>query len=257
VKRDRIAAQLYTLRDHLKSPEQIAKAVRRIRKIGYRAVQLAGLCPIESAELARILEGEGVACCATHENAATILDHPEAIAEKLQILGCTYVAYPYPVGISSWTARTVRALAKRLESAGRVLHQSGRILTYHNHEVEFFTVKGRTVLEMIYEETSGEYVQGELDTHWIQAGGANPVSWCRKLTGRLPLIHLQDYAVANDGHRRFAAVGSGNLEWDQIIPEAEASGCQWYVVEQAGDWIDNDPFMSLKRSLEFLTTNFA
>ena len=255
MKIDKIAAQLYTLRDHLKSRQQVAKTLRQLRKTGYTAVQLAGMCPIETEELARILEGEGLFCCATHENADTILDHPEAIAEKLHILGCTYVAFPYPVGVETWDMRSIRALAKRLDAAGRVLLQSGKVLTYHNHEVEFFRVKGKTVLERIYDETEPELVQGELDTHWVQAGGGNPTSWCRRLSGRLPLIHLQDYAVAEDGHRRFAEVGTGNLEWESIIPAADQAGCQWFVVEQAGDWEDNDPFRSLRRSLEYLRDN--
>jgi sugar phosphate isomerase/epimerase len=257
MKSDKIAAQLYTLRDHLKSPEQVVKTLRHLRRIGYTAVQLAGLCPIETAELARILSGEGLFCCATHENSATILDHPEAIAEKLHILGCTYAAYPYPVGVDTWNMRSIRTLASRLESAGRILLQAGKVLTYHNHEIEFARIKGKTVLERIYDETRPELLHGELDTHWIQAGGGNPTSWCRRLSGRLPLIHLQDYVVANDGHRRFSEVGSGNLEWESIIPAADEAGCQWYVVEQAGDWVDNDPFKSLKISLEFLRPAFA
>jgi sugar phosphate isomerase/epimerase len=232
MKREKIAAQLYTLRDHLKSPAQIVKTLRQVRKIGYQAVQLAGLCQIDSSELARILDGEGLVCCATHENSATILEHPEAIAEKLHLLGCTYVAYPYPSEIDTWTLRTLRSLTRRLESAGKVLLESGKVLTYHNHEVEFYRIKGRTILEQIYDSTHPELLQGEIDTHWVQAGGGCPVAWCRRLSGRLPLVHLQDYAVASDGHRRF-------------------------VVEQAGDWVDNDPFRSLSVSLRYLVDHFV
>jgi sugar phosphate isomerase/epimerase len=167
------------------------------------------------------------------------------------------VAYPFPLGITTWNLRSIRTLTRRLEASGQILHESGRILTYHNHEIEFFKVKGEIVLDRIFNETRPDLLQGELDTHWIQAGGGNPTEWCRKLAGRLPLVHLQDYAVAADGRRRFAALGTGNLEWETIIPEAERSGCQWYVVEQAGDWIDNDPFRSLKISLDYLVDHYV
>ena len=33
---------------------------------------------------------------------------------------------------------------------------------------------------------------------------------------------------------------------------ADESGCTWYIVEQDGDWLDNDPFKSLKRSYQFI-----
>ena len=43
-----VAAQLYTLRDHLKTPVKIAKTLRRVRAMGYPAVQISGLGPIPS-----------------------------------------------------------------------------------------------------------------------------------------------------------------------------------------------------------------
>ena len=42
-----------------------------------------------------------------------------------------------------------------------------------------------------------------------------------------------------------------------ILKAAEESGCNWYVVEQDGDWVDNDPFKSLKRSYQYIKDNLA
>lgn len=254
---DKVAAQLYTLRDHLKTPAQISSTLRKVRKIGFRAVEVAGLGPIDTSELARMLDSEGLLCCSTHENSETILDSPDAVVEKLNILGCTYTAYPYPANQDFTTLKNVKAFAKRLETAGRTMHEAGKVLAYHNHDIEFVRIKGQTVLEIIFEETNPQFVKAEPDVHWIQAAGANPVSWCRKLSGRMPVLHLKDYAVTPDRKRVFAEVGSGNLEWPKIIAAAEASGCNWYVVEQDGDWVDNDPFKSLRRSFQFIRESLA
>lgn len=252
MKLDQVAAQLYTLRDHLKTPDQIRSTLRKVRKMGYRAVQASGLGPIDTGELARILDGEGLICCSTHENSATILDNPEAVAEKLNTLGCTYTAYPYPADVDLSTLRAVRAFAKQLGNAGRVLHESGKVLTYHNHDIEFFRIKDSPILEIIYNETDPQYLQAELDTHWVQAGGASPAGWCRKLKGRLPTLHMKDFTVTADKKRVFAEIGAGNMDWPEIIQAAEDSGCTWFIVEQDGDWVDNDPFKSLKRSHQFI-----
>jgi sugar phosphate isomerase/epimerase len=254
---DQVAAQLYTLRDHLKTPDQIISTLKKVRKIGYRAVQVSGMGPIDTGELARILDGEGLICCSTHENSATMLDNPEAVCEKLNALGCTYTAYPYPADVDLSTFRAVRAFAKRLNYAGKVLHEGGKVLTYHNHDIEFVRMRDTPILEIIFNETDPQYLQAELDTHWVQAGGASPVDWCRKLNGRLPTLHIKDFAVTAERKRVFAEIGSGNLDWPKIIDAAEESGCTWFIVEQDGQWLDNDPFKSLKSSYQFIKDRLA
>jgi sugar phosphate isomerase/epimerase len=252
MKIEQVAAQLYTLRDHLKTPSQVSASLKKVRKIGYQAVQVSGLGPIDPAELRKILDGEGLVCCSTHENSATILDNPETVVATLNILGCTYTAYPYPSNADLTSVKGVKDFVRRLNNAGRVLKENGKVLTYHNHDIEFTRLKGRTVLEIIYDETDPELLKGELDTHWVQTGGGSTVAWCRRLAGRLPLLHLKDFALTSDRKRVFAEIGSGNMNWEDIIPAAEEAGCRWFIVEQDGDWVDNDPFKSLKASFRYI-----
>ena len=55
-----IAAQLYTLREFLKTPADMARTLKRVKKIGYDAAQISGVGPIEPAELRRIMLDAGV-----------------------------------------------------------------------------------------------------------------------------------------------------------------------------------------------------
>ena len=55
-----LAAQLFTCRDILKTPAEIAATLRRVRAVGYQAVQVSGMAPIAEDELLRILDGEGL-----------------------------------------------------------------------------------------------------------------------------------------------------------------------------------------------------
>ena len=59
-KQVQIAAQLYTLRDFLKTPADIADAMPRVRKAGYATAQISGVGPIDPAELRRIMLDAGV-----------------------------------------------------------------------------------------------------------------------------------------------------------------------------------------------------
>ena len=253
-----VAAQLYTLRDHLKTPLEIAKTLRRVKAMGYPAVQVSGMGPIPEKELVKILDGEGLVCCATHEDSKSILAEPERIVDRLHQLNCTYTAYPWPADIKFEEPGAVAALAKALDHAGAVLRAAGQVLTYHNHDIEFkHKVGNQSALEFIYANTSPENLQGEPDTFWIKVGGDDPVAWCQKLRNRLPLLHMKDGKPGPEGKLVFAEIGSGILPWPEIIAESETSGCQWFIVEQDSGWLNDDPFASLETSLHFITTHLV
>jgi len=253
MKQNQLAAQLYTIREFIKTPSEIAASLAKIKGIGYDAVQVSGMGPIPEEELARILEGEGLSCCATHEPGDMILNHPEAVAERLARLDCRFTAYPFPSGITFHSPKEVSSLARRLERAGSILNESGVTLTYHNHHIEFRRLGGKTILERLYEETDPLFLKAEIDTYWVQYGGQDPAAWCRKLEGRLPLLHLKDYAINTSNEIEFAEVGGGNLDWPEIITAAEKAGCLWFIVEQ--DVCPGDPFDSLSKSLQYIKEN--
>lgn len=250
MKINQIAAQLYTVRDYLKTPADVAVSLKKIRQIGYEAVQVSGMGPIDEAELNRILAGEGLICCATHEDGNKILNETEVIIERLQKLNCRYTAYPWPAGVDFSTLQNVLDLTAKLDAAGKKMRKAGQVLTYHNHGIELMHVDGKPALDWIYEKSNKKNLQGEIDTFWIQNGGADPVAWCKKLKNRLPLIHLKDYTVME--HKpSFAAVGQGNLNMPAIVKAAEKAGCEWFIVEQ-DDCYGRDPFDNLAISYAYL-----
>jgi sugar phosphate isomerase/epimerase len=255
MKIDQIGAQLYTCRDLLKTPKDIAATLRRVREVGYRAVQLSGLGPIPEDELNAILDGEGLVCCATHEPSQEILDDPQAVIGRLQKLRCNLTAYPYPAGTDLGDEQAVSTLIRRLDAAGAALAAAGITLCYHNHSLEFRKLGGRIILERIYEETDPAHLQGEPDTYWIQHGGGDNVAWCERLAGRLPVIHLKDYTIDSENNPAYCEVGLGNLHFGNILAAAERAGCQWYVVEQ--DVCPGDPVESLAVSFRHLAENFC
>ena len=252
MKASQLAAQLYSVRDYLKTPADIATSLQKIRAIGYQAVQVSGMGPIPEADLVKLCRDNGLTICATHEPSDQILTNPQAIVDRLQKLNCRITAYPYPGGVKFDSVASVKELCRRLNAAGKVLHEAGQVLCYHNHHTEFQRVAGQPALEIIYAETDPQYLQGEPDTYWVQFGGGDPVAWCTRLKGRLPIIHLKDYMVQPDNKVTYTEIGNGNLDWKKIIAAADAAGCQWFAVEQ--DECPGDPFESLRQSCAYLQT---
>lgn len=255
MKIQQVAAQLYTLRNFCKTPEDIAASLSKVAAIGYRAVQASGLGPIEESELVRLCQKNGLTLCATHEGGAQILEQPEKVVERLRKLGCKYTAYPFPGGIDFASEESVAGLIARLDRAGRVLADAGQVLCYHNHHHEFRRLNGRVLLERIYAETNPRYVQGEIDTYWVQYGGGDPVAWCQRLANRLPLLHLKDFRINRESAIEFAEIGHGNLNFPAIVAAAEAAGCEWFIVEQ--DTCPGDPFDSLRLSFEYIQAHLV
>ena len=249
-----LAVQLYTLRDHCKTAADLAATAKKVRAIGYQAVQVSGVGPIPEAEIVAILRGEGLTLCATHESGQNILDNTQMVIDRLHALGTQLTAYPYPNGIDLSDGEQVNTLIRKLDIAGAKLREAGLTLGYHNHSLEFYRPGGgSSVLDRIYAETSPHNLVSELDTYWVQCGGGSPVEWVRRMSGRIPFIHLKDYRVDAHGTGSYAEIGAGQLPFAQIIAEAEAGGCKWFIVEQ--DTCPADPFDSLRQSFDYIKTH--
>jgi sugar phosphate isomerase/epimerase len=201
------------------------------------------------------MQGEGLKICATHEPSNQVLDEPQKVVERLQRLDCKLTAYPYPADIDFTNREHVETLVRKLDSSGAVLREAGMQLGYHNHGIEFVKFEGAPVLEYIYANTAPENLVGEIDTYWIHYGGGDVVEWVKKLRGRQPFIHLKDYGFTPENAPTWCEIGAGTLPFDRIIAEAEAGGCEWFIVEQ--DTCPGDPIDSLKQSFDYIKANLV
>lgn len=249
-----IALQLYTLRDHCRTRDAFVATCRRVAEIGYQAVQVSGIdrAILPERELAAVCRDHALTICASHEASDEILARPDAVVRRLRDLGCKFTAYPFPRDIDFSSETAVRQLIAQLEAAGKVLHDAGLVLAYHNHQIEFRRLDGRIILERIFAETTPHHLMAELDTYWVQYGGGNPTAWCRRLAGRLPLIHLKDLRINAENQIEFAEVGAGNLDIPEIIGAADEAGCEWFIVEQ--DQCPGDAFASVEQSFRYLVS---
>lgn len=248
-----IAAQLYTVRDLCPTLSATAEVLKKIAAAGYTAVEVAGIGPFETAELADVIRDAGLRVCAFHDHPATVLEEPEKMAEQAALLGCQHVVYSSPFGFDLGKAEDVDKMVRQLAAAGPLYRVAGQTLCYHHHSLEFARYGQGTVLEKIVASVPAEDLSIELDTYWIQHGGGIPAEWCARLAGRVPLLHLKDFGSVK-GVPTMMEVGRGNLDWKAIIASAGQAGCSWFIVEQ--DICLGDPVESLRVSLDYLRSSF-
>jgi sugar phosphate isomerase/epimerase len=245
----KIALQLWTLRDHLQTEADVARTFARVRDLGYEHVELGGLVRMPPLQVKALAAAAGLGIVATHEDARELIAEPRKVADRLSELGCRFAVYPQP---HRPLARLddVFELADDLSRSGELLRSRGQLLTYHNHALEFRKLAGKAILDWLYERTDPVMLHGELDTYSVQAGGGDPAGYCARLSGRLPLLHLTDYGIDGDNQPTMAALGEGNLNFPVILREADAAGCEWFIVEQERG--ASDPFEAIAVSLRYL-----
>lgn len=245
----RIAAQMYTIRQSLQKPADIAASCKKLADIGYRAVQASGLGPVEPKQLKSIFDDAGLACVITHIGYDQCTEQTQKVIEDLQILNCPATAIGAMPG-KFRSVEGVKTFAAAMEKAGAAMKAAGIALGYHNHSFEFEKIGGKLLMDRIFEATSREHVFAEIDTYWVHHGGGDPSAWIRRFAGNLPVVHYKDYGILN-GQVVMLEVGEGNLDWDAINAACQDAGVEYAAVEQ-DECNGRDPFESLAISFRNL-----
>jgi sugar phosphate isomerase/epimerase len=244
----KLAAQLYSVRHATKTPADIATTLKKIRDIGYQAVQLSGLGPIDIKELKAILDDNELIVCATHTSYDRMRDELDVVMDEHRLLGCPHLAIG-GMPLAYRNGEGYHRFAKEASEVARRAAAAGFTWSYHNHSFELEKFDGKTGLSILFDESDPSVFLSELDTYWVQHGGADPAQWISDLNGRIKLLHLKDMVIGQ-GKQLMAEVGEGNLNWPAILAAAAKSGVEWYIVEQ--DECQRDPFESLAISLRNL-----
>ena len=242
-----IGAQMYTTRESCQTLDGFADTLTKIADIGYPVVQVSGTCPFEAEWLKAQLARTGLRCVLTHTPPARLLDDTQNVIRDHDVFGCPNV------GLGYWSFdpdsdMTYDCFIRTFPPAAQRLRAGGKYFMFHNHDGEFRRLPdGRTVLEHLAEDIPADLMGFTVDTFWVQAGGGDPAQWLERLSGRIPCIHLKDYAFG----RKMAVLGEGNINFDRVFEKAEAGGTEYMLVEQ-DDCSGEDPFECLRRSFRYL-----
>ena len=247
----RIGAQLYTVRDYMKTIEDFEQTCCRIHDIGYQVVQISGT-NLKADEMKTVLDRYRLEVVTTHRGFEGFLDNLDEIIAYNQTLGCKLCG----IGSMPWEIRAnpqaVNQFMKDADRISKELKQAGMLFGYHHHSFEFAKLDGVRVMDRLIHETDPEAFFFIVDTYWLQVGGVNPADFISELGKRAMAIHFKDLRInpEKDFSQEMAEVGEGNLDWDSIISACRKAETKWALVEQ--DTCPGDPFESLKISYDYL-----
>ena len=237
------------------------ETLRKVNAIGYNAVEVSQIAMTADnvAELDRAQHELGVDIAALSVAMETpkgmpadsLKDHFDKIvgdAKRLDTKLLRIGMLPFPAMKS---IHAVVDFAKQANEYAERLQEQGIGLYYHNHHIEFAKFDGQYMLDIIAGNSPAMGL--EIDVHWVQRGGLDPVRTLEKYAGRTAMVHLKDYRIGELPESsfglleagdvtgfmadfknvvQFAEVGEGNLDFPAIIPAAQAAGAQYLLVEQ-------------------------
>lgn len=237
------------------------ETLRKVSNIGYNAVEISQIpmTPENVAELDRSRSELGMDIAALSvametprgrpgdslaEHFDKIVDDAKRLDSKLLRIGMLPFPAMKSIGAVIDFAKQANEYAERLQDQGLGLY-------YHNHHIEFAKFDGKYMLDIIAENSPAMGM--EIDVHWVQRGGLDPVRTLEKYAGRTAMVHLKDYRIGELPESafglldsgdiagfmtefknvvQFAEVGEGNLDFPSIITASEAAGVQYMLVEQ-------------------------
>ncbi|QCB95697.1 sugar phosphate isomerase/epimerase [Arthrobacter sp. PAMC25564] len=237
------------------------ETLRKVSAIGYNAVEISQI-PMTAenvAELDRSRTELGMDIAALSvamempkgRPGDSLKDHFDKIVDDAKRLDSRLLRIgmlPFPAMKS---IEAVIDFAKEANGYAERLSEHGIGLYYHNHHIEFAKFDGKYMLDIIAENSPAMGM--EIDVHWVQRGGLDPVRTIGKYAGRTAMVHLKDYRIgelpeaafgmletgdlpgfmqAFKNVVQFAEVGEGNLDFPSIIDAAQAAGAQYLLVEQ-------------------------
>jgi sugar phosphate isomerase/epimerase len=208
-----IGVQLYTVRDEMK--KDVAATLAHVAKIGYKEVELAGLFDKTPAEFKKLLDDNGLRAPSAHMGIGT----PDEWAKSLdaaKTLGCEYVTVPWIDEKQRQSIDDYKKIAEGFNKAAEQANAAGLLFAYHNHDFELKPMGGEVPLDVIYASTDPKLVNFEMDIYWMVHGGADPLAFLKKHSGRIVMVHAKDATAAPD--HKMVDVGKGTIPFKKILP---------------------------------------
>ncbi|MDO1445084.1 sugar phosphate isomerase/epimerase [Rhodocytophaga aerolata] len=260
-----VGLQLYSVKDVIEG--DLKGILQQLATIGYKEVEsypgqkghYFGYTP---EEFKTMLSDMGLTLVSSHFGSgsrdgkkvdtwqqATLLQNFEALVEQAAKTGQKYLTCS---SISEGLHKTqddLKRTAELFNKAGESCKKAGMQFAYHNHAFEFEKVGNAVKLDYLIENTDPENVKYELDLFWVVAGGQDPIAYLNRYPNRFPLGHVKDMDKADK--TKNTEIGSGSINYQQILDVAKEKGMQHFFVEQES--FTRPSMESMKMNYDYLS----
>lgn len=259
-----VGMQLYCVRDAMRK-EPLA-TLKQLAAMGYKHVEHAnyvsgkfyGYTP---KEFKTILNDLGMTMPSGHT--VLRLDHWDArtndftdvwkqTVEDAAFMGQQYVISP---SIDMNVRTSYDALMKQLNyfnRSGELCKKHGMLFGYHNHDFEFSeSHNGKSLYDIILDETDADLVMQQLDTGNLFNGGAIAADVIGKYPSRFKSIHVKDVVLRAGDAKYYEStiLGKGVAQIQKILGTIKAQGTNPQLIIEQEAYQGIDPLVCMKENL--------
>ena len=222
--------QLYTLRDVL--PKDPAGVLKQVAALGYKQVEgyeggKGMFWGMSAAEFKKYMDDLGMSFITSHCD--TTNDFEKKAADAASI-GMKYLIYPYEGG--NKTIDDYKKFADTFNKNGEICKKNGIKFAFHNHHFTFVPLEGQMAQDILLKNTDPALVDFEMDMYWVVTAGQDPLTWMEKYPNRFKLCHVKDRTKNATENADTCTLGTGSIDYTQILPKAKKLGMEYFIVEQ-------------------------
>lgn len=247
----KLGAQFYSIRDNTTTPEDLYKAFKAIKEIGYEIAQMSAICDIDPELLKSYSEELGLKITCTHSPFDRIVNDTDKLIEEHKIYGCPTIglgAMP-----EEFRGEGVYKFIEILKEPIAKIKAAGLNFAYHNHAFEFETVDGRLIYDILIDELPDlDFI---IDTYWVKYAGYDYLEYIKRLGAkRVKNVHLKDMASEPQGD--ICPCGNGVIDFAPVIKLCDELGIENALVEQDNAPDTGDSIGQMKISYQNLKSLF-
>ncbi|HUG53355.1 MAG TPA: sugar phosphate isomerase/epimerase [Vicinamibacteria bacterium] len=249
-----IGLQLWSLREYL--PKDLPGTLAKVRAMGFREVEGAGLWGRTAPELRAALDTAGLRCIAAHMGFDRLRDDLQGALAEAKVLGAKSVYNPWITHKAAFTREDALRAAEVFNRAGKAARDEGLHFGYHTHGYEVVPSPEGTLLDTLARNTDPDLVDFQVDVFHTYHGGDDPAKVIATYAGRVRSLHLKDIKKGfpvEKGKGTAPAeadvpVGAGQIDWPTVLRAAVKAGATEYILEDES----TDPLANIPRSLAYL-----
>jgi len=245
----KLGYQLYSIRDEMaKDPIATLKA---LKAMGYEDFEIYGFDDekrmyygFEATEFKKILDDLELSVTSGHYGFALYLEKSDEELKKYvdrcivgaKEINSKYITWPW-IDPEQRNIETFKLMTGKLNRIGEQITKAGLGFAYHNHGFEFEDHDGQNGFDIILKETDPSLVKLEMDMYWVMhSSKTTPKELVAAQPGRYVLWHIKDMDKIS---RDYTELGNGSINYLEVLPDPNASGLDYYYIEQGGNFATN------------------
>ena len=246
----KLAAQLFTVRKFTQTDADCYETLKKLKAIGYNAVQVSACGPFRAEWLAEVLKELDMEVCVTHTPIDRILNETETVIAEHKTFGCDTIGIG-SLPLKEYDRVSVLEFFEKLAPALDKIHEAGLSFVFHNHWMEFVPngEDGKNTFDLYCERFPADRAGILMDFYWMVYSCQKPLESIDKYADRLGIVHFKDMTMNEKGERIFTEVYEGCIDYTAIYNKLVEANCKWVAVEEDVIPKDGDPFEALAKSL--------